>query len=140
MKDWVNSAGIRTCGSRDPRYFGADSRTTQMAGGKGRKNNNNKKKKKKDPVWQNGGSGYPACSQGRALTSAQIKGQRWVLLLWRTSDLQSAPVGEYVRLSGLPRSLDDTEPRTYAFPPHARPFWEFDIAQFCNSEDFHVCS
>jgi len=52
-----------------------------MAGGKGRKNNNNKKKKKKDPVWQNGGSGYPACSQGRALTSAQIKGQRWVLLL-----------------------------------------------------------
>jgi len=47
---------------------------------------------------------------------------------------------EYVRLSGLPRSLDDTEPRTYAFPPHARPFWEFDIAQFCNSEDFHVCS
>lgn len=34
MKDWVNSAGIRTCGSRDPRYFGSDSWTTQMAGGK----------------------------------------------------------------------------------------------------------
>lgn len=37
MKDWVNSAGIRTCGSRDPRYFGSDSQTTQMAGGKGQK-------------------------------------------------------------------------------------------------------
>lgn len=44
MKDWVNSAGIRTCGSRDPRYFGSDSRTTQMAGGKGKKKNTNKKR------------------------------------------------------------------------------------------------
>ena len=44
MKDWVNSAGIRTCGSRDPRYFGSESQTTQMAGGKGQKNNTDKKR------------------------------------------------------------------------------------------------
>lgn len=140
MKDWVNSAGIRTCGSRDPRYFGADSRTTQMAGGKGRKNNNNKKKKKRKTL-----SGkmaaldtLPAAKAVRShLHKSKGRGgccycdgpQICRVLLW-----------EYVRLSGLPRSLDDTEPRTYAFPPHARPFWEFDIAQFCNSEDFHVCS